>query len=231
MEGSESVGFEAGYEVENAVAMEEQPGTSLGSQMAGAENLLAAGDENGSQEGFSFMGLDINQENMGQFADVMGGFTLANAMMGLSEMFSQDEQEITPEMLANPETNLSELVASGEISEEDRAQALLDEARGRMEGEDEQPPEQEGLSGGLGDMFASMGLDNLAERFGFGGQSEVADSGSAEGELFSQASTGMEPGGEENGFDLAEIFMPGEAAEEESFGFAYNDEGDDSVLM
>ncbi|WP_164929199.1 hypothetical protein [Gloeobacter violaceus] len=210
--------------------MEEQPGTILGSEMAGAEGFLAAGDENGSQEGFSFMGLDIDQENIGQFADAMSGFALANAMMDLSEMFSQDEQEINPEMLANPETNLSELVAGGEISEEDRAQALLDEARGRLDSDAEQQQEQQGLSGGLGDMFASMGLDNLAERFGFGGENEATNNNNAEGELFSQASTGMELG-EENNFDLAEIFMPGEAAEEESFGFTYNDEGDDSVLM
>ncbi|MBW4698725.1 MAG: hypothetical protein KME03_12675 [Aphanocapsa lilacina HA4352-LM1] len=227
MESPESVGLEASYEVENAVAMEDQPGTLLGSAMAGAEGFLAAGDENGSPEGFSFMGLDIDQENIGQFADVMGGFALADSMMGLSEMFSQNEQEITPEMLANPETNLSELVAGGEISEEDRAQALLAEARGRMEGEDEQ---QEGLSGGLGDMFASMGLDNLAERFGFGGENEAANNNNAEGELFTQASTGMELDAG-NGFDLAEIFMPDEAAEAGSFGFAYGEEGDDSAPM
>ncbi|WP_164929347.1 hypothetical protein [Gloeobacter violaceus] len=43
----------------------------------------------------------------------------------------------TPEQLANPDTNLSELVESGVITEAERAEALLDEARNRLEAEGE----------------------------------------------------------------------------------------------
>lgn len=61
----------------------------------------------------------------------------------------------TPEQLADPDTNLSELVESGVITEAERAEALLDEARNRLEADEAlregTPPGAQQLGDGVED--------------------------------------------------------------------------------